>query len=101
LLADLSVARVAADPPPWPGASEPGGDQQLVYFRWHGQPQKYFSDYGRECLETLRQQIAKSGASDAWVIFDNTAHGHALGNALALKDAFAHRPLRSGRATKT
>ncbi len=27
---------------------------------------------------------ARKGA-DVWIIFDNTAHGHALGNALALK----------------
>ena len=91
LLADLSVARVAADPPPWPGANEPGGDRELIYFRWHGQPRKYYSDYGRECLATLEREIAGSGAREAWAIFDNTAHGHALGNALALKEAIAFR----------
>jgi uncharacterized protein YecE (DUF72 family) len=87
LLADLSVARVAADPPLWPKGNEPGGDRSLVYFRWHGQPRKYFSDYGRECLATLKKQIAVSGAKEAWAIFDNTAHGHALGNALGLASA--------------
>lgn len=87
LLADLNVARVAADPPPWPGANEPRGDRRFVYFRWHGQPQKYFSEYGHECLAWLQQQIAATRASEAWAIFDNTAHGHALGNALWLARA--------------
>jgi uncharacterized protein YecE (DUF72 family) len=87
LLAELSVARVAADPPLWPGGNEPGGYRGVVYFRWHGQPRKYFSDYGRECLATLKKQIAVSGARGAWAIFDNTAHGHAIGNALSLVSA--------------
>lgn len=84
LLAELSIARVAADPPLWPGANEPGGYKEVVYFRWHGQPRKYFSDYGRECLATLEKQIAASGAKEAWAIFDNTAHGYAIENALSL-----------------
>jgi uncharacterized protein YecE (DUF72 family) len=84
LLAELSVARVAADPPLWSGGDEPGGDRRCVYFRWHGQPQRYFSDYGKECLDRLQQQLAAARSSEAWAIFDNTAHGHALGNALAL-----------------
>jgi uncharacterized protein YecE (DUF72 family) len=91
LLAELSVARVAADPPLWSGGNEPGGDRGLVYFRWHGQPQKYFSDYGRECLAMLEKQIAAAKATEAWAIFDNTAHGHAIGNALSLTSAVEAR----------
>jgi uncharacterized protein YecE (DUF72 family) len=97
LLAELNVARVAADPPPWPGANQPGGDRRFVYFRWHGQPRKYFSDYGSDCLAMLEQQIAAAGAEEAWAIFDNTAHGHALGNALSLTNALS-RQRRRGRS---
>jgi len=86
VLRDFSVARVAADPPPWPGANEPGGHDQLAYFRWHGQPRKYYSDYEAQCLAALRQQIASARASQIWTIFDNTAHGHALGNAISIAD---------------
>lgn len=93
LLAELSVARVAADPSRWPGGNEPGGDRSFVYFRWHGQPRKYFSDYGRECLATLEKQIEASEAKQAWAIFDNTAHGYAIENALSLASA-AIRPRR-------
>lgn len=87
LLRDYRVARAAADPPLWLGADEPGGWPGLVYFRWHGQPRKYYSDYGADCLAKLETQMAKSSAAQVWAIFDNTAHGHALGNALAVSDA--------------
>lgn len=89
LLNDYAVARVAADPAPWPGAGEPGGWAGLVYFRWHGQPRKYYSDYGAECLAKLEKEVTASRAKHVWAIFDNTAHGHALGNALAVSDATA------------
>lgn len=91
LLAELSVARVATDPPLWQGGNEPGGYKEVVYFRWHGQPRKYFSDYGRECLATLEKQIAASKATEAWAIFDNTAHGYAMENALALASKLSRR----------
>jgi uncharacterized protein YecE (DUF72 family) len=86
LLIDNAIARVAADPPLWPGANEPGGDSTWIYFRWHGQPRKYYSDYGKECLDTLERQLQIARASEVWAIFDSTAHGFALGNALAVAD---------------
>jgi uncharacterized protein YecE (DUF72 family) len=99
LLADLGVARVAADPAPWPGAEEPGGFRNFAYFRWHGQPRKYYSDYETERLESFRQQLqqARNQATDVWAIFDNTALGHALGNALWMADGV----VAQGRATTT
>jgi len=91
LLAKWHVARVAADPAPWPGAAEPGGAQRLAYFRLHGQPRKYYSDYDAEHLASWREQvsIARKRAAEVWIIFDNTALGHALGNALSVTDAIA------------
>ncbi|MDY6949603.1 MAG: DUF72 domain-containing protein [Pseudomonadota bacterium] len=83
LLVGHRIARVAADPVPWPGAGEPGGWPGLVYFRWHGQPRKYYSDYGAACLAKLQAEVVAARAKQVWAIFDNTAHGHALGNALA------------------
>jgi uncharacterized protein YecE (DUF72 family) len=87
LLRDNAIVRVAADPSLWPSANEPGGDTTCVYFRWHGQPRKYYSDYGEKCLATLEQQLTSTRAQEAWAIFDNTAHGFALSNALAVADA--------------
>jgi uncharacterized protein YecE (DUF72 family) len=88
LLVEHGIARVAADPPLWPGADEPGGDSSWVYFRWHGQPRKYYSDYGKECLARLEKRLQSTRVQEAWAIFDNTAHGFALSNALAVADAF-------------
>lgn len=93
VLTQCAVARVAADPPPWPGADKIGGYEQLAYFRWHGSPRKYYSDYEQEELESLWQQlsVASKTAAQVWSIFDNTALGHALGNALATMDAGKER----------
>jgi len=91
VLAAYEVARVAADPPSRAGAGEPGGCEQLAYFRWHGEPRKYYSDYDAERLAFLQQRmsVASQRASDVWAIFDNTVLGFALGNALAVADTFA------------
>jgi uncharacterized protein YecE (DUF72 family) len=91
MLTDCAVARVAADPSPWVGADEPAGSKAFAYIRWHGSPRKYYSGYGEERLETLRQQVVLAGewASETWVIFDNTVLGCALENALTLTESLA------------
>lgn len=88
VLAHYAVARVAADPPPWQGADEPGGARELAYFRWHGRPRMYYSDYPPETLLALQEQVARASdrASDIWIIFDNTVLGCALGNAMSLSE---------------
>ncbi len=87
LLRDLNIARVAADPPRWPGGDRPGGDGSCVYFRMHGAPRIYYSDYDAPRLEALAAQLSAAAlnAAEVWCIMDNTALGHALANALALK----------------
>lgn len=94
VLAKRAVARVAADPAPWPGADQPGGCREFAYFRWHGQPRKYYSDYDAGQLRSLREQViaARREAADVWAIFDNTALGYALGNALALAKSLPPTP---------
>jgi len=86
LLAGCGVARIAADPAPVPAAAQPGGWPGLAYFRLHGAPRTYYSDYEAEALAAIRQHLETAAASGAevWCIFDNTAEGHALGNALAV-----------------
>jgi uncharacterized protein YecE (DUF72 family) len=78
LLRAHRISRVAADPAPMPQAAEPFGD--IAYFRWHGSPRMYYSDYDDAALRALKKRLPR----DAWVIFDNTALGHATANALAL-----------------
>lgn len=86
VLKDLDIARVVADPPPHEGAEKPGGFRGLAYFRMHGSPRIYHSDYAASTLEALAAQMkdAVRSAADVWCIFDNTADGHALGNAVEL-----------------
>jgi len=110
LLRDAHVARVAADPPPFEGAALPDGWTELAYFRWHGTPRKYYSEYDRESLDALKAQLAAAAqrASDVWMIFDNTTLGHATGNALTIQKEIAggddheileqERPARGGTA---
>jgi len=85
LLAGAEVARVAADPAPVPGAAEPGGWRGLRYHRLHGAPRIYWSAYAPEAVAAHAGAALASGV-ESWTIYDNTASGAALGNALAMHD---------------
>jgi uncharacterized protein YecE (DUF72 family) len=83
LLSDHQVARVAADPPRPKDAQEPGGAASLRYFRWHGSPRTYWSEYGEERLKPLVDRVRREPEdTTVWCVFDNTASGAALGDAL-------------------
>jgi uncharacterized protein YecE (DUF72 family) len=86
-LAKRRIARVAADPARIAGADEPGGWNNHAYYRWHGSPRIYYSDYGPAALAALKRRLEdnRRHASSVWCIFDNTASGAALGNALTLQ----------------
>jgi uncharacterized protein YecE (DUF72 family) len=86
LLQRLRVARVAADPARAAGAGEPGGWDGLGYYRLHGSPKIYYSDYDEAVLAGMRRRLQAHRAAGipAWCIFDNTAAFAALGNALAV-----------------
>jgi uncharacterized protein YecE (DUF72 family) len=85
LLVEFRVARVAADPAVSVKAAQPSGWPELVYFRLHGSPKRYYSAYSEEFLLRLADQLKEISASaTAWCIFDNTASGAALANALQL-----------------
>jgi uncharacterized protein YecE (DUF72 family) len=92
-LAERRIARVAADPAPVEGAGEPGGWNGLAYYRWHGSPRIYYSDYDDVALKALKTRLAAKLQSNVptWCIFDNTAEGAALGNALTVKRALGRR----------
>jgi uncharacterized protein YecE (DUF72 family) len=91
-LAKRRIARVAADPARVAGAGEPAGWTKLAYYRWHGSPRIYYSDYGAAALKALKRRLEERvRESSTWCIFDNTASGAALGNALTLAQALQHR----------
>jgi uncharacterized protein YecE (DUF72 family) len=85
-LSEHRIARVAADPARVAEAATPGGWNGLSYYRWHGSPRMYRSNYDAVALAELAQSLAKDRARNipAWCIFDNTTSGAALGNALQL-----------------
>jgi uncharacterized protein YecE (DUF72 family) len=87
LLEEFQIARVAADPPCIAPAAEPGGFAETVYFRLHGSPRTYYSEYSRGFLKALAAQCADlSSKSQVWCVFDNTAAGFAIPNALKLSE---------------
>ncbi len=88
LLQEMRVARVAADPAPVPAAARPGGWEGLAYYRLHGSPKMYYSAYTAAFLEGLAVELVHSATSgaDVWCVFDNTAAGSAMTNALTLLD---------------
>jgi uncharacterized protein YecE (DUF72 family) len=96
LLNEFRIARVAADPACVPAASEPGGFSGLAYFRLHGSPRRYYSSYDQNLLNKLAVQIANlARGARVWCIFDNTASGSAIENAIQLStDLVANYPFR-------
>ena len=86
ILREFEVARAMADPPAGsPLASDTGGWPGIRYYRLHGSPRKYWSEYPVEFLSELAEKIVAKKKVETWVIFDNTASNHALGNALQLR----------------
>ena len=65
------------------------GARDIAYFRMHGSPRMYYSSYSNERLAALAAQLRASKAKRRWCIFDNTASGAALGNALQLQVSLA------------
>ena len=86
LLQRFEIARVAADPAIVSAAAVPGGWPEFVYFRLHGSPKVYYSEYSSDHLDGIASRLRSATAAQrtAWCIFDNTALGAATQNALDL-----------------
>jgi uncharacterized protein YecE (DUF72 family) len=82
-LDSIGIARVAADPPPASQTFGPGGSRRLTYYRLHGSPRTYYSAYEQEAILRIARELAS--VPRAWCIFDNTAAGAAIPNALQLR----------------
>ncbi|HEX8596155.1 MAG TPA: DUF72 domain-containing protein [Pseudomonas sp.] len=87
LLAALRIGRVAADPSPISGGTRAAGWSGVRYWRLHGSPRIYHSGYDQPQLEAIARELLDCWRNDiaAWCIFDNTASGFAMGNALQLQ----------------
>jgi uncharacterized protein YecE (DUF72 family) len=86
-LRERGITRVAADPARVPRAAGPAGDRRTEYLRLHGSPRMYYDAYSDETLARLAHRLTRPGKQtrERWCIFDNTAKGHAIEDALKLK----------------
>lgn len=86
LLRECGAVRVIADP----AAGQPGPHEATsdatVYVRLHGTPRIYYSRYPSDELDGWRARLAQQRAlgRTVWCIFDNTAEGASVPNALEL-----------------
>lgn len=82
-----AIARVAADPARVPEADQAGGAGRWAYFRWHGAPHMYYDAYDDARLGALATQVREAirARREGWVVFDNTAAGHAIADAARLQ----------------
>lgn len=90
LLREHAVTRVIADPAK--GQDGPHvPTTATIYVRLHGSPRIYYSSYSPEYLAQLASDMAVHAAAgrSVWIIFDNTASGAALSNALAVQGQLA------------
>ncbi|TCV50337.1 DUF72 domain-containing protein [Agrobacterium tumefaciens] len=90
VLTRYAVDRVLADPAPvWPASdfSEPPR-----YVRLHGAPRMYYSDYSAEEIRSFEKRLS----AGSWCVFDNTASGAAIQNALAMLDCGVVTEQRAG-----
>lgn len=85
LLSDLRIARVRADPVVVPDAPHQRYED-LSYIRLHGSPVMYRSTYSEPVLESVARELAaiRDRGARAWCVFDNTADGAAIGNAVSV-----------------
>jgi uncharacterized protein YecE (DUF72 family) len=91
MLAELGIGFVRADPP---AVAHPVPETGPVYIRLHGSPVMYYSTYAEEVLDGLASELYTmlEQGKRPWCIFDNTAEGWAVPNALTL---LAHWPQRA------
>ncbi|WP_292937407.1 DUF72 domain-containing protein [Noviherbaspirillum sp.] len=95
-LAGHDIAYVTADPPVAP-PPECAHAARTIYLRLHGSPHVYHSAYSEEELDRIADGIEHDtlAGKSVWCVFDNTASGAAVPNALALLDRL-RRALASG-----
>jgi uncharacterized protein YecE (DUF72 family) len=88
MLVTHRIGRVAADPASIAAAAVPGGWRghgATVYYRLHGSPRMYWSTYSPKRVEHWADEIrALPRKTDCWCVFDNTAGGGAIENALQM-----------------
>jgi len=90
------IGRVLADPPVVAGAgAQPPRAGDVSYWRLHGSPRMYHSPYSDAFLCATAASMQAARSKQAWCIFDNTASGAAVPNALRLRSLLQADPVAS------
>jgi uncharacterized protein YecE (DUF72 family) len=91
VMALYGVTFVRADPNPV-DIAPPVAGTEMTYVRLHGSPVLYRSAYPDEVLDAEADAVRQSvrQGQTAWVVFDNTAQGEAVPNALDLQQRLEH-----------
>lgn len=85
LLQEYAIDRVLADPAPVWSVSD--FRETPRYVRLHGTPRIYYSSYSDAEINTFAKRLG----AESWCVFDNTASGAAIENALAMRDCIVNR----------
>lgn len=99
LLSQHGIDLVLADPAPcagaaWPLVPEGGPSSRVAYYRLHGSPRIYHDAYGQAYLQALAHRLRAVAPhfASVWCVFDNTALGAAIFNALELFSSLNRMP---------
>jgi uncharacterized protein YecE (DUF72 family) len=87
------VVQVIADPPVITGDFRSAVSGRFGYLRLHGAPRTYYSRYDDDFIAGLAKSILASQAELIWCVFDNTASGAAIQNALSLETKISATPI--------
>lgn len=81
LIKQFRISKVIADPEKCPGELK----GEIKYYRLHGSPEIYKSNYEEDYLNNLYEELNRA-TTDVWCIFDNTTLGYATNNAVTITD---------------
>jgi uncharacterized protein YecE (DUF72 family) len=97
----LKLESVAADPP-MKGILAPEFPGNSNYYRLHGSPEIYKSNYSDDRLKLMRKKLITphDRGQERWCIFDNTTFGYATVNALQLQKLLAEAQSTLARVTE-
>jgi uncharacterized protein YecE (DUF72 family) len=84
LMQEYGISKVDADPEKCPGDLNFEFPEKIKYYRLHGSPEIYKSDYDPKYLDQLFKRMSSKHHGDVWCIFDNTTFGHATNNAVTI-----------------
>lgn len=65
---------------------------QDVYFRYHGVPKLYYSEYCEDLMKDMAEKLRSPKIQHAYIYFNNTANGSAIHNARQLKQMLDPQP---------